>query len=47
MEDDLVDVLLKIQKDNDFEISLSLGNIKAVIKDVFFAGTGTTVATAE
>ncbi|XP_028797339.1 cytochrome P450 71D8-like [Neltuma alba] len=35
-EQDLVDVLLRIQKDNDFEIPLSLENIKAVLKDVFF-----------
>ncbi|XP_028799840.1 tabersonine 16-hydroxylase 1-like [Neltuma alba] len=29
---DLVDVLLRIQKDNDFEIPLSLENLKAVLK---------------
>ncbi|XP_028784939.1 cytochrome P450 71D10-like [Neltuma alba] len=44
-EQDLVDVLLRIQKDNDFEIPLSLENIKAVLKDVFFAGTETTATT--
>ncbi|KAI9116583.1 hypothetical protein K1719_012750 [Acacia pycnantha] len=39
VEEDLVDVLLQIQEDNDFDIPLSLENIKAVIKDVFFGGT--------
>ncbi|XP_028799809.1 cytochrome P450 71D10-like isoform X1 [Neltuma alba] len=44
-EEDLVDVLLRIQKDNDFEIPLSFVNIKAVLKDVLFAGTETTATT--
>ncbi|KAI9116512.1 hypothetical protein K1719_012679 [Acacia pycnantha] len=47
VEEDLVDVLLKIQKDNDFDIPLSLDNIKAVLKDVFFAGTETSATTAD
>ncbi|XP_028799822.1 cytochrome P450 71D10-like [Neltuma alba] len=47
VEDDLVDVLLKIQAEDDFGIHLSLDNIKAVLKDVFFAGTGTSAATIE
>ncbi|XP_054814803.1 cytochrome P450 71D10-like [Prosopis cineraria] len=47
-EEDLVDVLLEIQKNSDdFEIPLSLDNIKAVLKDVFFAGTETTATTTE
>ncbi|KAI9116273.1 hypothetical protein K1719_012440 [Acacia pycnantha] len=47
VEEDLVDVLLKIQKDNDFDIPLSLDNIKAVIKDVFIAGTETTASVTD
>ncbi|KAI9116467.1 hypothetical protein K1719_012634 [Acacia pycnantha] len=47
VEEDLVDVLLKIQKDNDFDIPLSLDNIKAVLKDVFFAGTETSATTTD
>ncbi|XP_028799832.1 cytochrome P450 71D10-like [Neltuma alba] len=47
VRDDLVDVLLKIQEDNDLEIQLSFDNIKAVLKDVFFAGTEATATTAE
>ncbi|XP_028803067.1 tabersonine 16-hydroxylase 1-like [Neltuma alba] len=46
-EEDLVDVLLRIQKDNDFEIPLSFENIKAVLKDVLFAGTETTATTTK
>ncbi|XP_054816316.1 cytochrome P450 71D10-like [Prosopis cineraria] len=46
-EEDLVDVLLKIQKDNDLEIQLSYDNIKAVILDMFSAGTRTSAQTIE
>ncbi|KAI9116495.1 hypothetical protein K1719_012662 [Acacia pycnantha] len=45
VEEDLVDVLLQIQEDNDFDIPLSLDNIKAVINDVFFGGTETAATT--
>lgn len=31
VDEDLVDVLLRVQKDDDFEIPLSLDNIKAVL----------------
>ncbi|XP_054816414.1 desmethyl-deoxy-podophyllotoxin synthase-like [Prosopis cineraria] len=47
LEEDLVDVLLKIQTNNDFEIPLSLDNIKAVLLDVFFGGTETAGSTIE
>ncbi|KAI9116250.1 hypothetical protein K1719_012417 [Acacia pycnantha] len=47
IEEDLVDVLLRIQRDNDFEIPISLDNIKAVLLDVFVAGTDTTATTTE
>ncbi|XP_028784736.1 cytochrome P450 71D10-like [Neltuma alba] len=45
--EDLVDVLLRIQMDGDLEIPLSLDNIKAVLKDVFFAGTETAATTTD
>ncbi|XP_028787656.1 cytochrome P450 71D10-like [Neltuma alba] len=46
-EEDLVDILLTIQKDNDFDTPFSLDNVKAVLKDIFFAGTQTTATTTE
>ncbi|XP_054816433.1 cytochrome P450 71D10-like [Prosopis cineraria] len=45
--EDLVDVLLRIQNDDDLEIPLSSDNIKAVILDVFVGGTETTATTTE
>ncbi|KAI9116531.1 hypothetical protein K1719_012698 [Acacia pycnantha] len=47
VEEDFVDVLLRIQKENDFEIPLTLDNIKAVILDMFIGGTETTAMTIE
>ncbi|XP_028799673.1 cytochrome P450 71D10-like [Neltuma alba] len=46
-DEDLVDVLLRIQKENDLEIPLSYDNIKGVIKDIFVGGTETAATTIE
>ncbi|XP_054814376.1 cytochrome P450 71D10-like [Prosopis cineraria] len=47
IEDDLIDVLLRIQKENDLEIPLSEENIKAIIADIFLGGTETSATTVE
>ncbi|KAG5523001.1 hypothetical protein RHGRI_034970 [Rhododendron griersonianum] len=44
---DLVDVLLAIQRENMVEIPLQRDSIKALILDIFAAGTDTTSATIE
>ncbi|KAK1326890.1 Cytochrome P450 71A4 [Acorus calamus] len=41
---DLVDVLLSLQKDQDSSLSLTMKNIKAIITDMFSAGTDTSFA---
>ncbi|XP_054790810.1 cytochrome P450 71D10-like [Prosopis cineraria] len=46
-EEDLVDVLLRIQKENNLEIPLTLDNIKGVILDIFVGGTETAATTVE
>ncbi|XP_054816352.1 cytochrome P450 71D10-like [Prosopis cineraria] len=45
--EDLVDVLLRVQKQNNDEVTLTLDNIKAVILDVFVGGTETSASTLE
>ncbi|KAL6975219.1 hypothetical protein U1Q18_024014 [Sarracenia purpurea var. burkii] len=45
--EDLLDALLGIQKDNDFEFSFTDNNIKAVVLDVFTAGSDTSSTVVE
>ncbi|XVE50810.1 hypothetical protein DITRI_Ditri01bG0193200 [Diplodiscus trichospermus] len=47
VEGDLVDVLLKLQEQGDLEIPLTNGFIKAVIQDIFGAGSETSATTIE
>ncbi|KAL4190640.1 hypothetical protein AMTRI_Chr07g25770 [Amborella trichopoda] len=44
---DLVDILLQLQKDHSLDIPLTTDNIKAIIREMFAAGTETTTATLE
>ncbi|KAH1163677.1 hypothetical protein AAZX31_01G166400 [Glycine max] len=46
-EEDLVDVLLRIQQSDNLEIKITTTNIKAIILDVFTAGTDTSASTLE
>ncbi|KAH9718031.1 cytochrome P450 83B1 [Citrus sinensis] len=44
-QEDLVDVLLQIRKDHGFKVDLTLDHIKAVLMNIFVAGTDTSAAT--
>ncbi|XWS14488.1 hypothetical protein CRYUN_Cryun35bG0013800 [Craigia yunnanensis] len=44
-QEDILDILLQIWKDRDFTIDLTMDHIKAVLMDVFIAGTDTSAAT--
>ncbi|CAM0948954.1 unnamed protein product [Alopecurus aequalis] len=46
-EEDFVDVLLRVQKSPDLEVKLTDDNLKALVLDMFVAGTDTTFATLE
>ncbi|KAJ4700821.1 Cytochrome P450 [Melia azedarach] len=46
-EQDLVDVFLKLQQDGDLEFAITDNNIKAVILDIFSAGSETSSTTLE
>ncbi|KAH9784060.1 cytochrome P450 83B1 [Citrus sinensis] len=44
-QEDLIDVLLQIRKHRGFKVDLTLDHIKAVLMDIFVAGTDTSAAT--
>ncbi|XP_016442246.1 tryptamine 5-hydroxylase-like [Nicotiana tabacum] len=46
-KEDFVDVLLRVQKRDDLEVPITDDNLKALVLDMFVAGTDTTSATLE
>ncbi|KAK4732062.1 hypothetical protein R3W88_025050 [Solanum pinnatisectum] len=46
-EEDIVDVLLRLQKSQDFSIPITRDNIKAIIIDLFSGGSTTSASTME
>ncbi|XP_021292818.1 cytochrome P450 71A1-like [Herrania umbratica] len=46
-KEDFVDVLLRVQKRDDLEVPVTDDNLKALVLDMFVAGTDTTAATLE
>ncbi|CAM0946434.1 unnamed protein product [Alopecurus aequalis] len=47
VEADMVDVLLRLQKDDGLEVPLTMGTIKSVIRDLFSAGSETSSTTVQ
>lgn len=45
--EDLVDVLLRVQQREDLDVAITDDNLKALVLDMFVAGTDTTAATLE
>ncbi|XP_058069013.1 desmethyl-deoxy-podophyllotoxin synthase-like [Magnolia sinica] len=45
--EDLLDVLLKLQQDGDFEFPITTNNVKAILLDMFGAGTDTSSTAIE
>ncbi|XP_047306334.1 premnaspirodiene oxygenase-like [Impatiens glandulifera] len=46
-QEDLVDVLLRLQNSGDLSFPITVNNIKAVLQDIFIAGTETSSSTVE
>ncbi|KAF5823057.1 putative cytochrome P450 [Helianthus annuus] len=46
-KEDFVDVLLRVQQQHDLEVPITDANLKALVLDMFVAGTDTTSATLE
>ncbi|XAR50777.1 hypothetical protein NMG60_11005201 [Bertholletia excelsa] len=44
-QEDITDVLLKLKEDNSFTVALNMDHIKAILMDIFVAGTDSTAAT--
>ncbi|XP_006646990.2 zealexin A1 synthase-like [Oryza brachyantha] len=47
VDDDLIDVLLRLQKEAAFEVLLTMGTVKAVVLDLFGAGSETSANTLQ
>ncbi|KAI3684959.1 hypothetical protein L6452_34191 [Arctium lappa] len=45
MQDDMVDILLRLKQDSDSNIDLTFDHIKAVLMNILFGGTDTSAAT--